>query len=294
MRTRHLLFISFVAVFLAISLSSANASYIVTFTGQDPVADKAKFLGMLNNSSTGGTWTLDMMNQLSFTADGNPLNNFVARLDYYNNYLSNNNLTRTVDVRQNYPGVLVGAFGPKFNPVQPDGTQLLDLGDIEKFSQTVVQQPLLDLRSSVLLHELSELFMDGGAGNFQTAHTFGGIIEQNSELTSRGSKGLRRLLLDLWNVNNATGIWQLRTPWRNTETGVNGFEVLTGSGAYNLTNIASGLADTGTYYDGSGYDIVLETVHFEAVAVPEPGSFLLLGSGLAGLVAWRKRSGKRG
>jgi hypothetical protein len=89
------------------------------------------------------------------------------------------------------------------------------------------------------------------------------------------------------------GNWEYRFPWLDFPTGIAGFEVIRGTGAFNITNIAPGIDDPGpdVIYDGSGHDIAITSVTFEAV--PEPSTWLLLGSGLVGLVLWKKRRRRR-
>src|SRR5262249_5656883 len=111
-------------------------------TGSD--ADKTTFFGILNTASVGGTWTLSETSQLVFGPNGMALNNFSTELNLFNNTAG---VVRTLDVRQNYPGVLVGGFGPKLGLAA--GTQALDLGDIQMFKTTTPQQPFLALQPSV-------------------------------------------------------------------------------------------------------------------------------------------------
>ena len=266
------------AASLVIATAPASATYIVT----GPAADRTTLVGMLNTYSSGGAWALNAANQLVFAANGQPLNNFATRLNFFNN---NSALGRTVDVRQNYPGVLIGAFGPLFNPAHPARTQLLDLGDIQFFQQTAAQEPLLDLESSLILHELSELFWDGAAVDFGASHG-NAINEQNAELTVLVSRGQRRGPPDGWRTIAATNTWEGRIPWRDTVRGINGFEVITGRGAFDITQVASGILYTGYSYDGSGHDIAIESIRFEAV--PEPSALVLLGLGLAGVYFSRR------
>jgi len=259
--------------------SSAYAAY--TVTGID--ADRTTFLGILNTASVGGTWTLSEASQLVFGPNGAALNNFSTELNLFNNAAG---VVRTLDVKQNYPGVLVGGFGPKLGLAA--GTQALDLGDIQMFQTTMAQEPLLDLRSSVLIHEIREVFQDGGNASFNASHQ-SAIREQNAELAALGSRGVRQPGPDIW-VGLANGNWEYRFPWLDFPTGIAGFEVIKGTGAFNITNIAPGIDDPGpdVSYDGSGHDIAITSVTFEAV--PEPATWLLLGSGLVGLILWRKRT----
>jgi len=276
MRQRGLLIMS---LLICCSLwSPAYAAYMVT--GSD--ADKTTFLGLLNTASVGGTWTLSETSQLVFGPNGMALNNFSTELNLFNNTAG---VVRTLDVKQNYPGVLVGGFGPKLGLAA--GTQALDLGDIQMFKTTIAQEPLLDLQSSVLLHELREVFQDGGNASFSASHQ-SAIGEQNAELAALGSRGVRQPGPDIWEAM-PNGTWEYRFPWLDFPTGIAGFEVIKGTGAFNISNIAPGIDDPGpdVSYDGSGHDIAITSVIFEVV--PGPSTWLLLGSGFVGLVLARRK-----
>ncbi len=276
-----ILTLSFIAMFIVMIATSSNAFYTINATGANPDQDRATFIEMLNLYSTGGQWSLDAQNQLVFKADNNPINHFAFSLDFWNDNTANG---RTVDVRQSYPGVLVGAYGP---PIDPNGTQLLDLGDIQKFKVSIADEPLLDLQSSVMLHELSEVFVDGDANNYGAAHDQG-IFDENLQLNDVNSIG-QRLKGDIVVRDPITNvITQLKIPWVNTSAGLKGFEVITLNGA-DIQSVARGLADTGYIYDGTGGDIGITSITFEAATIPEPSTILLLGAGLVGVGLLRTR-----
>ncbi len=257
---------------LAVVSLPARAAFVITGNA----ADQTTFINMINGYSTGGAWSLNMVNQLVWTANGGAVDFFASRLNTFNGDNLNN---RTVDVKQNYPGVLVGAFGPLAG--QPNGTQLLDLGDIQKFSLTTAAQPLLDLQPSVMIHELGEVYQDGGAANFNNAHVFGGITEENSQLAALGSRGQRQTPGDQFTALGGNQ-WQLKIPWRDVPNNKPGWEVITGTttaGMFNITQIAPGLAETGATYDGSRDDIAIDSIYFQPV--PEPrNAGMLFGLGL--------------
>jgi hypothetical protein len=173
-----------VGMLLAVAIP-AKATFIVGGN----MADQTTFLNLINADTQGGAWSINNMSQLVFTDNVNVIdNNYATQL----NALNNVNNVRSVGVMQNAPGVLVGAFGPTLNPALPQGTQVIDLGDIQAFTANggAQVQPILSTRGSVLLHELAELNNDGGAANLNNAHN-AGILMENNILLSQGVSGMR-------------------------------------------------------------------------------------------------------
>lgn len=286
-----------VGLLLTVSLP-ARATFVVAGN----VADQTTFINLINADTQGGAWNLNIANQLLFAANGNALNNYATQLNALNNALN----VRTVNVMQNVPGGLVGAFGPLYVPAQPAGTQLIDLGDILAFTANAAAQPqpLLGTRGSTLLHELAELNADGGALAFNNSHNTG-IQEENNIMAFQGIMGIR-LAGGAFNVTPAApgtnfATYRMTVPFQTTaavpagggqQALANGAmynEVITGriTGAvapfnFDFTNIARGLIDTGFSYDGTGYDVSIESI--TAQVVSEPSTLMLLFIGFACLL----------
>ncbi|RUL89179.1 PEP-CTERM sorting domain-containing protein [Tautonia sociabilis] len=274
---------------------TARGAYVVLGNA----ADRNTFLGLLNNHSNGGTWALDAMNQLVFTPNANPINFFASRLNTFNTTAN-----RTVEVGLNQGGVLVGAF-------LGNGIQRLDLADIMAFTVNAAAQvqPLLDTQASVLMHELGELFLDGPLGSFPNSHLFGGIQEQNNQLTALGIRGMRlnqdqfRLIgAPMGNVQQ----YEIRLRFQTTQAvpaaggqpmlpaGATYFEVIRGriiGGNFGVTNIRPGIVDLGVAYDDTDNNIIIDEVF---AIVPEPASALLTLLGVSGVWAARWRLRRRG
>jgi hypothetical protein len=294
------LYVAAALVALAV-VAPSRAAYVVA----GGAADRNAFINLLNAESAGGAWSLNMGGDLVFTAAmGNPpLNFFASRLNTFNNLLNTNMQTRTVNVGSNLAGVLVGAF-------DGNGVQTLDLADILQFAvnAAVQPQPLLDTRASVLIHELGELFIDGPPANFPNAHLFGGIQEENSQLAAQGIRGMRQpgpdnfmlvgaavagvqnfvLQVPFLTVNNVPAAGPLPA----IPAGTPYFEVIrgriTGGPNFAITNIRKGIFDLGVSYDGTGYDIAIDSIGYQIV--PEPGTILLTATGLVGLLAVGRRN----
>lgn len=292
-------------------LFAAASSSRATYTIAGVAADQTTFLNMVNANSQGGVWSLNNQNQLVFTANGVALNVFATELTGLNNM----NNARTVSVMQDFPGVLVGSFGPRFTPAQPAGTQLIDLGDIQHFAATAVAQvqPLLDTQGSVLMHELAEVNTDGGAANFANAHA-AGIAEQNTILAGQGVSGMRtgngNIVLTAAAPGTNFATFVMTIPFQTTAAvaaaggqpalanGAAYNELIQGrvTGAmfpfnYNITNIAQGLFDTGVSYDGTGFSVDITSVTVQAVPEPAAGALLLVGgAALLGGTLRRRRA----
>lgn len=290
-------------------LMSLSPQVHAAFVINGNMADQTTFLNLINADSQGGGWSLNMMNQLVFTANANPQNVYANQL----NALNNVNNVRTVNVMQNAPGVLGGAFGPLLMPALMAGTQVIDLGDIQAFTANGAAQiqPLLFTRGSVLLHELAELNMDGGAAAFPNAHNTG-IMVQNAILVAQGVLGMRLAGNDLFVIAPAAPgaaftTYEATTGFQTTAAvpAAGGQQALAIGARYNqiirgritgvnapfnfdITNVARGILDSGFTYDGTGYDISIESVTVQVV--PEPSLPALLCIGIAILVLQRRNN----
>ncbi len=182
---------------------------------------------------------------------------------------------------------------------------MIDLADVKAFSATAAGQvqPLLDTQGSVLMHELSEVVFDGGAANFPASHA-AAILEENSELTSQGIKGMRLGTMDTFKIlNAATGAFEADFNFQTTAAvaaaggqpalaaGALYTEVILGkiAGANaSVNSINRGLVDFGQGSDGTSFDVSIDLVTLRAV--PEPASLAMMASGgLALLAASRRR-----
>jgi len=240
----------------------------ITLSGDG--ADRNTFVGMLNTFSTGGTWTASegVLSELTFTPTSGTLNNFAQRLNYYN---AQNDVLITLHIIRNSGGVVAGAF-------RGGGVQHLDLDDILMFPASindnrfpVNQAQVLDLQSAVIIHEVHEVF--NAVQNLQgevVSHAQA-VGAENGELDSRGSRGVRRNPPDTWRRNPPeTGPWELVIPWavKQPNANVTFTNMIITTTANNITNIRSGLVNTGEPYDGTEQDIRIERLYVESEEIP--------------------------
>jgi hypothetical protein len=274
----------------------ASAAYTVNGNA----ADVAAFVGMMNGASVGGTWSATPGGALTFAATpGDQPNLFASTVSSYTTDASR---PRTVFVGRAQPGVFCGSFNG-------NQTQTIDLDDLSRFNPSIATNRALDSRASILIHELAELYVDGGDPNFDVAHgSFGGgtggVHDQNSEMTYSGGTGARISPGDIYGATlSADGTvtnYTWRFPFREVATGKTYYEVITGhilGGAANNVTIHAirrGIADSGPDYDGSNLDVTIDSVTREEIgaapAIPAWGMAVgALGLAVIGGAAYRAR-----
>lgn len=263
------------AALLGLALCGGPAGATIMLTGTNP--NQTTFLGMLDTASSGGSWSA-AGGTLAYTpAQGEALNSFATQMNAWVNAGD----AVTLFIGTNLGGVVVGDFNG-------GGIQRLDLVDIAMFP---TNDPVIDLRSAIILHEVGEVFDSvSNSHGFAAAH-LAAITFENAELTALGSRGTRTGPQVASRVFQ--GATELSIPWSDSQNqNVIGL-IFRLNGAFNITSIRSGLFDTETFYDGSEQDINIEAIYLEVI--PEPGTGLLLGFGLVGLaVGGRRRASRSG
>lgn len=241
---RSIAFLSAAIVGWFVLLQPASAT--INLAGA--AVDQTAFLNMINGFSTGGAWTAPV-GILVFTANGKPLNHFATIV----NAIVQDPAAVTLQVGRNQPGVVVGAF-------MGGGVQVLDLADIAQFP---AGHPFLSIQASVTLHEITEVFRavsTGAPNNFLPAHLIA-IGHENGEIAANLGRGLRAGPPDAVRPVRP-GVIEVLIPWSDiTNPRVTTMIVQIQANA--ITNVRSGIINTGTSYDGTELDIPILQVYFE-------------------------------
>lgn len=275
-----------------LNISPIISTLILGFVAITPVecayliqGDTTGFLKLVNSQdvSIGGTWSLTNQNRLQFNQTGQT-NTFVNQL------LTYNALDRTLVVGNNVPFIFFGGWGPDPLLHLPAGTQVLDLADFQMLSANISVEPLLDIKSSILLHELAEVGEPIGSA-FKDAHNVG-IVNQNMLLRNAGSIGQRLGAPKIDEFIPGPVFSEIKFPWQNTRVGQNGFEVFkiegkVGNNVVPLKSewIASGAwqSDTGSNPGTAPSSLQIDVIGYDFEAVPEPGTLLLIVAGILAL-----------
>jgi hypothetical protein len=265
--------------------AAARAELLLT----GAAADRTLFVGLLNSFSTGGVWVgpVNSGGALTFAPDGLARNFFARRMGDF----AASNTQATLDVGQNQGGVAIGAFLGM-------GVQRLDLADIMRFPASALADPVLDLQPALIMHEATEVFQSVARGiGFDAAHRLA-INNENRELADKGSRGRRRPPPDTFTeVRDGTGTVvaiDARVGWRDINNDRIVAMIVRIDNALAVTNIRSGIFETGVTYDETDRDLRIGEIFLvEGQVIPEPSALALAATGLGvlALAGLRRRRG---
>ncbi|MCE9620508.1 MAG: PEP-CTERM sorting domain-containing protein [Planctomycetes bacterium] len=272
------------ALVIAAFATPASAQFVL----DGAAADRTSFITMLNSFSTGGAWKqVGADNELAFTADGKPLNNFATKTKGYND---GSGFKLTLEVGRNQPGVLVGSF-------MGGGIQRLDLTDIATFSDDITFKPKGDFQQAILLHELAEVYTAVNRNLGYDASHRAAIDVENAQIKAMGALGERDVLgvTQFLNGNPLNGFRpEIRSPWTYHDPAgdIKGFLSIKIGNANILSDrfIRGGLFDFENPFDpATSEDVWIESYDFVPEVIPAPGASALLGLGM-GFAVRRRRT----